>query len=327
MLNIKNLMVNLNKKILQSDKTIIIPHKEVDFDAIASSVGVSLISKELKKENHILVNDNKDTLDIGALKMLEEVEKEYPVIDLQQYNGIKTKDTLNVLCDVSKPPLSHVKSFDKDNLAIIDHHDKDCETFDASLSHIDPSVTSASEIVANLLLEYDIKVPLNVANMLVAGILLDTADLHNADADKTMDFIKVLRDKWNTSVVKGRKYFIIDYESDKKVHELISRVDVYEPMYSMILADENKKYTKEQLAAAANYVLRYPVDSSFSIGNIGNGIISVSARSKDILDSGKVMRELSGGGGAHSGATKLTNTTVKEVGDKIKELVNPIYKK
>ena len=37
---------------LNSDKVIIIPHKQPDFDAIASSLGMSLISNELKVKNH-----------------------------------------------------------------------------------------------------------------------------------------------------------------------------------------------------------------------------------------------------------------------------------
>ena len=331
MSGIQNLKINLNNKILQSDKVIIVPHIEADFDAIASSTGVSLISDKINKENHILIGDNIEKLDAGVQMMIDEVKAEHSIINLEEYEKMKTKDTLNVLCDVSKPVLSHVKTFDREKLAIIDHHDKDNGTFDAGLLYIDSSATSASEIMTNLLEANEIVIPKNVANMLVSGILLDTSDMHKNDPDATMDFIEEMKKKYGCTLKEARKYFIINYESDKKVHKLIGRARVYDDTFALTLGGEQEVYAKEELAKAADHILGYPVDSSFAIGNIGEGVISISARSKDILNAGRLMTELSAGclysgGGSHcSGATKLTNTTVQEVGKKLKSLLKEKY--
>lgn len=320
MQGIRNLKVNLNRMIRHSDRLIIFPHVDLDFDAIASSLGVSLLSEKLKKESHILIGDRIDKLEDGLQEIIEDVRKDHSIIRLDQYDTIKTPDTLNVICDTNKPVRTYVKEFEKDKLAIIDHHDKDNETFDARLLYINSKTSSASEIVARLLFANRVKIPENIANMLIAGILLDTDGLSKNDSDETMRCIKELK-KYGATQKKARDYFTVDFESERKVHQLVSEADIYNKKYAIMLGNEDQEYTKEELAKAADWLLRYKVDASFAIGIIENGIISISARSKNSLNAGSLMREFAGGGNHYSGAAKVSDSSVQEVGDKLKKLI------
>lgn len=322
MLDVKNLKVNLEKKILESDKVIISPHKGADFDAIASSLGVSLISDKFRKTNHILVGDPIYKLDHGVQIIIEEEKEDHSIINVEQYNAENTNNTLNVLCDVNKPKLTYIQEFDKDRLAIIDHHDQDSETFDASILHIDNTASSASEIVAALLFAYKIRISANTANILLAGILLDTNRLSKNVSSDTMRIVTKLLES-GASMEKASDYFIEDFNSDRKIQELVSGTKFLNYTIAIILGNEDKEYTKEELAKAADYLLRYKVDAAYAIGNIGDGVISISARSKDSVNVGNVMRELEGGGNQYSGATKLSNTTIEEVGEKLKKIILP----
>ena len=322
MLDIKNLKINLENKILESEKVIISPHKGADFDAIASSLGVSLISEKFKKDNHILVGDPIYKLDHGVQTIIEEEKEKHSIINFDQYSNENTDRTLNILCDVNKPKLTYIQEFDKDNLVIIDHHDKDDETFASSISHIDNTASSASEIVTALLSAYKIKIPENIANILLAGILLDTNRLSKNVSSDTMRIVTKLLES-GASMERASDYFIEDFNSDRKIQELVSSTKFLNYTIAVILASEDKEYTKEELAKAADYLLRYKVDAAYAIGHIGDGVISISARSKDSVNVGNVMRELEGGGNQYSGATKLTGTTIEEVGEKLKRIILP----
>ncbi len=322
MLDIKNLRINLENKILEHNKTIIIPHKGADFDAIASSLGVSLIADRFRKENHILVGDPIYKLDHGVQTIIEQVKEDHSIITLDQYKKETPETDLTVLCDVNKAKLTYLNDYDRDHLVIIDHHDKDGETLEASLEHIDNTASSASEIVTNLLTQFKIKVPAYMANILLAGILLDTNRLSKNVSSDTMKVVTRLLESGATMEGAG-DYFTEDFNSDRKIQELVSGTKFLNYTIAIILADESKEYTKEELAKAADYLLRYKVDAAYAIGNIGDGEISISARSKESVNVGDVMRELEGGGNQYSGATKLTGTTIGEVGERLRKVILP----
>ncbi len=322
MLDIKNLKVNLEQMILDSDKVIIFPHKDADFDAIASSLGMSLISEKLKKENHILVSDPIYKLDHGVQSIIAEQREEHSIINCEQYELEKTKNTLNILCDVNKPKLLYKKDFDKEKLVIIDHHDRDSETFDSKVSHIDNTASSASEIITALLSLYKIKIPKDIANIMLTGILLDTNRLSKNVSSDTMRIVTKLLESGAT-MEKAGDYFTEDFNSDRRIQELVSGTEFLNYTIALVLGNKDNIYTKEELAKAADYLLKYKVDAAYAIGNIENGVISISARSKDSVNVGDVMRELEGGGNQYSGATKLANTTIEEVEQKLKKIILP----
>lgn len=322
--DIKNLKVNLENKILESDQVMIMPHKSADFDAIASSIGMSLISQELKKDNHIVIGDATYDLDHGVQNIIEDIKDSHSIICVDDYEVKKTKDTLNILCDVNKPKLTYVQNFDKDHLAIIDHHDKDSETFDAAIEHIDTTVSSTSEMLVCLLGAYKIHIPANIANILLTGILLDTNRLSKNVSRDTMRSVTKLLEK-GASMDKAGEFFTEDFNSDRRVQELVSSTKFLNYTTAVIKAGEDKEYTKEELAKAADYLLRYKVDAAYAIGNIGNGIISISARSKESVNVGDIMRELGGGGNQFSGATKLEGTTIEETEKKLQKIILPYY--
>lgn len=322
MIDIKNLKINLESLMLNSDKVIIFPHKDADFDAIASSLGVSLISNKLKLKNHIVIGDPIYKLDHGVQTIIDQEKDNYSIIGLDQYDKEKSDNALNVLCDVNKPQLTWVKSFNKDKLVIIDHHDKDSQTFSSSLEHIDSSASSASEIITSLLKKFKIDIPSNIANILLAGILLDTNRLSKNISSDTMKNVSILLESGAT-IEQANTYFSEDFKSDRKVQELVNGTKFLNYTIALILGDEDKEYTKEELAKAADYLLKYQVDAAYAIGNIGDGMISISARSKDSVNVGNVMRELNGGGTPCSGATKIKNMTVPEVGEKLMKIIFP----
>lgn len=324
--SIKNLKVNLEQKILQTNKVVIVPHNGVDYDALASSIGLSLISKKLKKESVIVIDDPIYKID-HIVQSIIDVEKDiHSIINRERYLQMLDYNDLFILTDVNKSYMISLKEEikRKDKVIIIDHHEEDENTIESDCKLINPTVSSASEIIVSLLCAYKIKVTPAVAQYLLAGIYLDTNKLtKNTSPATTMAVTKLLGS--GASMNRVTDLFVEDFQSDRRVQELVSRAQFDTYTIATILANEDDEYTKEELAKAADYLLKYKIDASFVVGNIGDNTISISARSKEKVDVGSVMKQLNGGGNQYSAATKITDSTIEEEGKRLQKIIKPSF--
>ena len=131
--------------------------------------------------------------------------------------------------------------------------------------------------------------------------------------------------EYGATTEKINEWFIEDFNSDRRVHNLISMVKMFTYKYAMVVSPEDEEYTREELAKAADYLLKYGVDASFAVGNIGDDIISISARSGEKVNVGDIMKEMGGGGNRYSAATKIKNSSVEEVRKQLIKTIQPKY--
>ena len=324
MIEIKNLKVNLESKILESQNVVIVPHLGVDFDAIGSAIGISLVVKHLKRVPIIIVDDPFYKIDHGVQLIMDDAKKDFQILNTEKYQKIAREDDLFILTDVNKRGMIALKEQVKneDKTIIIDHHEEDFSTVNSNCKYINCNVSSASEVVSKLLHLYKIKLSPEIANYLLAGIYLDTNKLTKNISPETMKIVAFLLES-GASINEVTDLFTEDFNSDRKVQELVSKSKIITYSIATILADEGVEYTKEELAKAADYLLRYKVDAAFAIGYIDDNTISVSARSKERMNVGGVMKELEGGGNQYSAATKLNDTTIEEVGKRLMKIIEP----
>ncbi len=326
--DLKQLKMSIEEKIEGASNIVIVPHMGVDFDAIGSALGLSLIAKKFKKPFCIVVDDPIYKIDHGVQIILDEVriKSDCQIINREKYIKDKSEDDLFILTDVNKSYLVSVKDelVDEDKVIIIDHHDGDESTVKSSTKYIDSNISSASEIVTRLLGLYKIKICQDVANYLLAGIYLDTNKFTKNVTSETMKAMTKLVES-GADVQKITEYFEEDFMSDRRVQELVSRAQMTTYSIAVVLAEEENEYTREELAKVADYLLKYKVDAAFAIGNIGDNTVSISARSKEKINVGEVMKELEGGGNPYSAATKLTECTVEEAGKRLNKVLTPTF--
>ena len=327
---IKNLKVYLDSidYLKDIENVIIVPHKNVDFDAISSAIGFSLIASKMKKNPYIVVDDPAYGIDHGVQMIMNEARKSCQIINRDKYLQIKKDNDLIVLVDVNKKYLISLKDdIDENNrVVIIDHHDSDENTVNADCEYIDTSMSSASEIVMKLLTLYRIKPNACIANYLLAGIYLDTNKFTKNVSPETMGIVTKLLE-CGASMNRVTDLFTEDFNSDRRVQELVSKAKVTNFSVATIVANQEDEYTREELAKAADYLLKFGVDAAFAVGNIGDNSVAISARSKESVNVGDVMHELEGGGNPFSAATKLTDVTTEEAGKRlIKTITPPFYR-
>ena len=327
MFDIKYLKSVLEKKISGCDRVVIIPHNNADFDAIGSALAISLIAKKYNKDYVIIENDPPYIIESGVKMIVNECE-EYNILKKDKYlKTRKEEKELFILVDVNKKNLICANDIlpDKEDIIVIDHHDPDNNTVDCNHIFIDAEKSSACEIIVELLLSMKIDIPSDIANYLYAGIYLDTAKLTKNCKANTMNMAAKLLEN-GADIAKVNEYFREDYKSDRRVQNLISNIKITGCMIALIEANEDIEYTREELAKAADYSLKYGVDAAFTIGRIDDNTVSISGRAVDKINVGTIMHNLgNGGGNPYSGAAKATNETVAEVSKRLIKELTPSY--
>ena len=323
-MDIKNLKLNMEQRVLGVKRVVIVPHNRIDFDAIGSALGLAAIVKKMNGVPLIVVNDNIKEMQRGIQIIMDDVSKDYEIISRDKYLEMKEDDDVYILTDVNKRGMVSIGDVitDPKKTLIIDHHNMDDSTIPSEAIFVDEHVSSASEIVARLMCMFKCKSTPEIANYLLAGIYLDTNHMSKNISNDTFLAASKLAGM-GANINRVNDLFLEDFTSDRRVQDLVNRVEIVTYTIATILADEGITYTQEELAKAADYVLKYGVDASFAVGNVGDGVVQVSARSPENINVGEVMKELGGGGNQASGAAKVADSSVEEVGMRLCKILAP----
>lgn len=327
MIDINHLRVNLQSKILRSNETIILPHTIADFDAIGSALGLSLVAKELHKESKIIVDDKKYDLDKPVKFIIDENRTEYGIIDSRRYRKFASPEDLFILTDNNKKNRTTIADLltNPDQTIIIDHHEPDKKnTVCSKHKYIDLEVSSASEIVAKVLLDMGVTIPHNIANYLLAGIYLDTDSMARDVTDETyLTASNLVKAGAQTSVVTELLHE--DEESERRIQDLSDKTRMICYKIALTIADEKEEYSRKELAKVANRAINKGADASFAMGRMANNVIGISARSKKKIHVGKIMKNFNGGGRINSAAATVEGESFDEIASKIERYTRPKY--
>lgn len=325
--NLVEFKSKLEKKIKDNKQIFIIPHIGVDLDAIASSIAMYYIAKKYGKETHIIIDEDSIKIEPGVKMIVEEVMNNISIINMRKYKLMNSDKDLLVACDVSKTNLvacrNNLENFN--DIVLIDHHNEDANTISTDTKLILPEKSSTSEIMVELLKQFQIKMDSFMANYLLAGIYLDTNKFTKNAGCSTMKTVYFLTSK-GAEICKVNRYFEEDFYSDRRVQDLVSKSEFYSYTIALCVGDKKMRYLKEELAKAADYLLSYRnVDASFAVGYTDDDVISISARSKGDINVGEIMSNLQGGGHVCSAATRLEGRDLDETVKTLKKIYKPKF--
>lgn len=313
--------------VLESENVFIMGHKSPDMDAIGAAIGVLKIA-ELNGKNGYIILDQKDTHS-DVKKLMAEVEKDELLwskfISPQVALDIVTEDTLLVVVDTHKPSLVIEPSLLKivDRIVVIDHHRRGEEFIeDPVLVYMEPYASSTAELVTELI-EYQPKKPnmsMLEATALLAGIIVDTKSFSLRTGARTFDAASYLRLKGADSVLI-QQFLKEDLQTVIKRNSLLERAYIFQEKIAIIKADE-AYYDQIMIAQAADILLTIDeIEASFVIAKRDPETVAISARSLGSINVQLIMEAMHGGGHLTNAATQLTEVTLDETEQWLKETI------
>lgn len=319
----------LKELVVESDKVLIMGHKNPDMDAIGSAIGILKVAQMNKREGFIIYNKNE--IDTGVQRLMAEIKQNEALysrfISPEQAYEIATDDTLLVVVDTHKPSLVIDERLLNriENVIVIDHHRRGEEFIkNPLLVYMEPYASSTAELVTELL-EYQPKngkIQMLEATALLAGIIVDTKSFTLRTGARTFDAASYLRSH-GADTVLVQKFLKEDINTYIKRAKIIENVYFFRDGIVISKAQEDVYCDQVLIAQAADTLLTMDgVTASFVISKKTDHTIGVSARSLGEINVQVIMEHLEGGGHLTNAATQLYDVTMEEAENMLKNAIN-----
>lgn len=309
----------LKELVVESDKVLIMGHKNPDMDAIGSAIGILKVAQMNKREGFIVFNKNE--IDTGVQRLMEEIKQNEALysrfISPEQAYEIASDDTLLVVVDTHKPSLViDEKLLNRiENVIVIDHHRRGEEFIkNPLLVYMEPYASSTAELVTELL-EYQPKngkIQMLEATALLAGIIVDTKSFTLRTGARTFDAASYLRSH-GADTVLVQKFLKEDINTYIKRAKIIENVYFYRDGIVISKGKEDVYCDQVLIAQAADTLLTMDgVSASFVISKKTDHTLGISARSLGEINVQVIMEQLEGGGHLTNAATQLYDIPMDE---------------
>lgn len=315
--------------IFESDKVLIMGHKNPDMDSIGASIGMLKIAEANGKTGFIVVDP--EDMNPSVHKLVEEIQSHDPLwssfITPQEAIEEITEDTLLIVVDTHRPSLVvEPKLLNRtDRIIVIDHHRRGEEFIqDAVLVYMEPYASSTAELVTELL-EYQPNHPkLNVleSTALLSGIIVDTKSFAIRTGSRTFDAASYLKSK-GADTILVQKFMKEDISQYVKRSKLVENAYIYKGGIAISNGGVEQNYDQLLIAQTADTLLTMNgVVASFVISMLDDGRVSISARSLGEVNVQLIMEKMGGGGHLTNAATQLENMELDEAEDLLKEKID-----
>lgn len=318
----------IHEQIMAADRVFVMGHVNEDYDAIGSTIGMAKLALSSNKPTVIVTSGPNPSYDkikevvAGDKLGMTDADKRYLEIMVEEEEALKlvTPKSLLILVDhhrailaASKKVLEAVKT-----KIIVDHHRRAEDIIsDTVLLYLEPSSSSTSELVTELVGYYDDSLDITPAEAtaLYAGIVLDTKNFAVQTGERTFEAAALLRRSGaNPNLV--RVLFKDDLEWVQKKARLVAAAKM--PFSGMALsiyknADRDQQSSVLAAQTADTLITINGISVGVAIVEYKDGSLGVSARSDGTVNVQRIMEELGGGGHQTVAGVQIENTRAKDV--------------
>ncbi|MFJ8259108.1 DHH family phosphoesterase [Peribacillus asahii] len=304
----------LKDMVLESDKVVVMGHKNPDMDAIGSAIGILKVAQMNERDGYIVID--RQQLDNSVRRLMAEIENKPELytrfISPDEVLEMVTDETLLVVVDTHKPSMvMDERVLNRiDKVVVIDHHRRGEEFINHSLLvYMEPYASSTAELVTELL-EYQpkrSKIDMLESTALLAGIIVDTKSFTLRTGSRTFDAASYLRAR-GADTVLVQKFLKEDVDTYIERAKLIKEVSFYKQGIAIATSKDNAIHNQVLIAQAADTLLSMDgVVASFVIAKRSEDTVGISARSLGDINVQVIMEMLNGGG-------HLTNAAAQQIG-------------
>lgn len=323
-MTIKKTRSKLINKIKKSEKIFLMGHYNLDLDALGSILGLYVLLQKKKKTPYIIIDEKKH--EKGVEKVLIELDGFINIIKTKEIEKIKhekeAKNLLIILDTNNKNIVQSPKALTIiKNKIVIDHHTISNNSIKDALQIIDSKSSSTCEMITNLIEMEDIELEPYYATLLLAGIVLDTNNFTLKTREETY-YSAYFLSVFGASAKKVQYLLKQDIKEYTERQKLLTNIETINNNIAITKGSIKTIYRKEDLARIADTLLYFNnIEISFVVAKISKTDIGISSRSLGNYDVNQILIKLNGGGDTYHGAAVIENTTINEVINKLREII------
>ncbi len=318
----------LMAQIKSASNVIIMGHKRADFDAFGSCVGLARIAMFCGARVNIAI-DLADRALIGCRDIIAECA-DYDGIFVSAADALDMLETktLVIVADVNNLDITEEPELARrtEKLAVIDHHRKMSEfEREPDVEYIEPSASSACELVAEMLEQVLPKDGLTAteANLMLAGITLDTRRFTKNTGTRTFSVAMYLRDR-GADPARIQGLFRESFDDYRREAQFRGNVRIYRDIYAITTIDDGENAAGDRIIAskaADNLLMVDGIKASFAVVKEGE-YVHVSARSTGEINVQLIMEEMGGGGHFDGAAVQCKAESTDEVIESLMQAID-----
>lgn len=318
----------IHEQMQQADKIFVMGHMNEDYDAIGATIGMAKLSLSLGKTTYIVQSEHNayyrriaEVLDNENI-ILSDNETKYLDIVVSEQEALAnvTSKSLLVIVDHHRAVLSASKKLLEavHNRIIVDHHRRAEDIIgDTVLLYLEPSSSSTSELVTELIGYFDDRLEITPAEAtaLYAGIVLDTKYFNVQTGERTFEAAALLRRSGaNPNLV--RQLFKDDMQLVQQRAKLIAGAKMPVAGLSIAVMYNAPNTTMSSVLAAQTADTLITIDGvavGMAIVEYKDGSLGISARSDGSVNVQVIMEELGGGGHQTVAGVQLAGKRARDV--------------
>ncbi|MBP5653381.1 MAG: DHH family phosphoesterase [Lachnospiraceae bacterium] len=308
------------------DKILVMGHSMPDIDAFGSAVGIYKIASSMDKEVHIVLSDVTGSIRPIVNKFEETTDYNGLIVSREEAVEMLDSGTMVVVVDVNRPSYTECPELleKAKTVVVLDHHRQSDEAIEnAALSYIEPSASSACEVISEIIQYFgeNIRFKPVEADAMLAGIMVDSNNFQNKTGTRTFESAAYLR-KNGADMTRIRKMFREEMNEYVARAKVVSSAQLFMDRFAFAVCDADNVDSPTVLGAqVANELMDINnIKASFVFTDY-NGTIYVSARSIDEVNVQVIMEKLGGGGHMSVAGAQFTDCTVEEAMGKVKEIL------
>ncbi len=318
---------NLTSMMARADNVIVMGHRYGDFDSFGASVGIVRLCMLCGVKANIAIDLRDKNLE-PCIRLLQGTDA-YSQVFVDNAEGLDLvgPDTLVILVDHSSIGRAQFANIANkvDTIAVIDHH----RTTEAvapvvKLAYIEPSASSACELVSEMLENAISSHNLlkEVADMLLAGVLLDTKQFTRNTGTRTFGVAQYLRGA-GASPADVYDMFKTPPSELSKEARFHTAITTYKGNIAISCCDGDTDETYRVIASkAADKMLTLSgISAAFTLVRIGEQI-HISGRSNGTINVQLILEKLNGGGHFDVAGAQVISDSVETVLEALKSSID-----
>ena len=316
--------------ISSSSNVIVMGHSNPDFDSIGACVGIAALSMHLGVNVKIVTNTASENFKACTGRLTELAD--YKNVFVDEVVGMEESafGTLLVIVDANnfkilESPEIAANSF---KTVVIDHHIKKDEfEHEPQLAYIDPSASSACELISEIL-EFSIPVGTlrkEEANVMMSGIMVDTQNFTRTVGTRTFAAALYLRSA-GASPEYARTFFEQAFEDYHSEALFGTNAEIHRDQIA-ITVSEGTGSANDRVAAAkaADRLLAVKnVNAAFALVLIGS-TVHVSGRSNGKINVQLILEKIGGGGHFDVAGAALSEHGIAEAKERLIGAINEYF--
>ena len=332
----------LLSKISESENLLVMGHKNPDFDSIGSCLGIAQLGLFAGVPTKIIMDMNNANFKIATERLRN--SRTYSDMFISGHKGLDLirPSTLLIIADannfdiIEAPDVATSVKQVSGKIAIIDHHRQTGEyDFEPIMNYIDPSASSAGELVTEMLEQTDTGadaknshlVSDEVASVILSGIVLDTGNFTRNTGSRTLDAARYLFGK-GANAEYVHSFFNEDYADYVCERSFSGCTLLQENTVGMTWSHGTGRGADDRVAAAreADKLLNVKgVHASFALIVVGE-VVHISGRSDGSINVQLILERLGGGGRFDSAGAALSGVSLDNARNDLREAIAAYFK-